>query len=216
MISEKELVAKLLLDIGAPQFNEAKPFVFTSNTLSPVYVDIRKLISYPTERKIVMSLARGVIEQALDGQKIDIVAGGETAGIPYAAWLADEMALPMIYVRKAPKGFGRGSQIEGDLPAGAKVLLVEDLMFDAQSKINFCDAIRRSDAHVEHVLVVFEYGYAASRVNLAKNQITLHALCDWATLLDVGQRRGIYTAAQVDVVRSFIADPKKWGESRRG
>src|SRR5205823_14590781 len=105
MIHEKELVARLLLDIGAPHFNEAKPFMFTSNVLSPVYIDIRKLISFPRQRRAVMAVARALLDQDLAGQTIDVVAGGETAGISYAAWLSDALDLPMVYVRKAAKGF---------------------------------------------------------------------------------------------------------------
>jgi orotate phosphoribosyltransferase len=216
MNSEKELVARLLLDIGALHYDDANPFVFTSNTVSPVYVDIRKLISFPSQRKAVIGVARALIERVMGNEKIDVIAGGETAGIPYAAWLADEMCLPMVYVRKMSKGFGRQSQIEGHLPTGASVLLVEDLMFDAQSKINFCQAIRREHAHVEHALVIFDYGYSVSRENLAKNNIGLHALCDWPVLLEIGEQRRYFTSEQADVIRAFLADPQKWVKERQG
>jgi orotate phosphoribosyltransferase len=215
MIDHKALIAQMLLEIEAVHYYTSKPFVLTSGTLSPVYVDIRRLISFPSQRKTVLAVAHALIGQALSGEKFDVIAGGETAGIPYAAWLADQLTLPMIYVRKAAKGFGRESQIEGRLPKGSRVLLVEDLLFDAQSKINFCQAIRREGAQVEHVLVVFDYGSAASKENLAKHSITAHALCDWPTLLAVGEERGHFSADQVNDIRAFLADPKKWSDARQ-
>src|SRR5581483_6813144 len=127
MVGIEEQVAEILLDIKAVHFNDETPFIFTSNTASPVYVDCRKLISYPRQRAVITALSASIIDQTLGPGHLNVVAGGETAGIPYAAWLASELNLPMIYVRKAPKGFGRGAQIEGELHEGASAVLVEDL-----------------------------------------------------------------------------------------
>jgi orotate phosphoribosyltransferase len=213
MLNVQEIVADALLDIQAVHFNDTKAFTLTSNTRSPVYIDCRKLISFPRPRRLVLGLTRVIVDYELRDTRFDVIAGGETAGIPYAAWLAQELDLPMIYVRKAPKGFGRGSQIEGELPAGAKVLLFEDLLFDAQSKINFCQGIRQAGAEVHHTLVVFNYGNPISLTNLNKHQITLHALTEWPTLLRVAQEKGYFSSAQVDVVKTFLADPAAWSQA---
>ena len=113
------------------------------------------------------------------------MVGGETAGIPFAAWMADRLALPMQYVRKKPKGFGRNAQIEGHLEPGQRVLLVEDLTTDGRSKVNFCNALREAGATVEHIFVVFFYGiYPESKKILADLDITLHHLCTWWDVLE--------------------------------
>lgn len=205
----QETVANALLDIGAVHYNDSTPFVLTSGTHSPVYVDCRKLISFPRQRSLIISLAAMAIEKDLT-ERFDCIAGGETAGIPLAAWLAHELSLPMIYVRKKAKGFGRGSQIEGELKPGASVLLIEDLLFDAQSKLNFAASIRDAGARVEHTVVVFDYGSEASRRNLSSAGISLHALTNWSALLGVAVQRNYFTAAQANVIRSFLQEPAAW------
>ena len=206
----QEMVASALLDIRAVHYNETTPFVLTSGTRSPVYVDCRKLISFPRQRSLVISLAAMVVQD--DGAaRFDCIAGGETAGIPLAAWLSHELSLPMIYVRKQAKGFGRNSQIEGELKPGASVLLIEDLLFDAQSKLNFAAAIRDAGARVEHTVVVFDYGNDVSRRNLSSAGIHLYALTNWSALLQVAVERSYFTERQAGVIRSFLRDPAAWG-----
>jgi orotate phosphoribosyltransferase len=211
MLDTETIVAKVLLDIRAVHLSDRKPFTFTSGTLSPVYVDCRKLISFPKERGLVMALARALVDCGdMHRFRFDVIAGGETAGIPYAAWLAHELGLPMIYVRKAPKGFGRLAQIEGQLDEQASVLLVEDLLFDAQSKINFCTAIRKAGARVENTLVVFDYANARSRSALHQEGIALHALTNWPVLLQMAEETGYFSAEQSRAIRAFLDDPGAW------
>src|SRR5476651_1848482 len=112
-----EQTAKMYLDVGAVRFMEDKPFIFTSGWASPVYNDSRWLISFPEVRSTLMDFSVAAIKRDIGRDQIDAVAGGETAGIAFAAWVADRLALPMQYIRKKPKGFGRGSQIEGQLLA---------------------------------------------------------------------------------------------------
>ena len=142
-----ETTAKMLLEVKAVLFFSDKPFIFTSGWASPVYIDCRKLIFYPRIRTQLVDFAAGMLARDVGFEQFDVVAGGETAGIPYAAWIADRLGLPMQYVRKKPKGFGRNAQIEGDVREGARTLLVEDLTTDGRSKINFCPgaAHRRRD-----------------------------------------------------------------------
>ena len=129
-----DTTAKMLLEVQAVHFNADKPFIFTSGWASPVYIDCRKLISYPRVRRGLMEMAEATILRDVGYEQIDAVAGGETAGIPFAAWIADRMMLPMQYVRKKPKGFGRNAQIEGLLEEGSRVLLVEDLTRTAAAR----------------------------------------------------------------------------------
>lgn len=210
-------VAEHLIRIRAIHCNLETPFVFTSGALSPVYVDIRRLISFPAERREVMDLAARMIEAEVGLGAFDVIAGGETAGIPYAAWLAERFDRPMIYVRKQPKTFGRMSQIEGKLDEGQRVLLVEDLITDGSSKLGFLRGIRQAGATVEHLVVVFEYGTIPdTRPALAAEGVELHSLTTWATLLDVAETKSYFTAGEVAEIRRFLADPRGWDAARRG
>src|SRR5213595_485163 len=122
-----ELTAKMLLEVDAVRFMADKPFIYTSGWASPVYTDCRRLISFPRVRQTLIDFGVATVLREVGFEQFDAVAGGETAGIPFAAWMADRLGLPMLYVRKKPKGFGRNSQIEGSLPVGARCLVMEDL-----------------------------------------------------------------------------------------
>src|SRR5579885_61783 len=143
-----ELTARMLLEVEAVRFSTDKPFIFTSGWASPVYTDCRRLISFPRVRQALMEFGAATVLRDAGFERFDAVAGGETAGIPFAAWMADRLMLPMLYVRKQPKGFGRNAQIEGDLREGARVLLVEDMTTDGRSKVNFCKAIRQAGGEI--------------------------------------------------------------------
>ena len=124
------IAARILIETKSVLINAEKPFIFTSGWASPTYTDCRRLISFPRARNQLLAMAMEQLARDAGVEVFDAVAGGETAGIPYAAWIADRMGLPMLYVRKKPKGFGRNALIEGDLREGQNVLLVEDLETD--------------------------------------------------------------------------------------
>src|SRR4249919_54178 len=130
-----ELTAKMLIEVEAVRFMTDKPFIFTSGWASPVYTDCRRLISFPRVRRTLIDFAAATIMRDAGFEQFDAIVGGETAGIPFAAWMADRLDLPMLYVRKKAKGFGRNAQIEGDIQEGQRILLVEDLTTDGRSKI---------------------------------------------------------------------------------
>ncbi len=170
-----EQTAKMFLEVEAVRFMADKPFIFTSGWASPVYIDCRRLISFPRVRRALIDFGATTILRDAGFEQFDSVAGGETAGIPFAAWMADRLMLPMQYVRKKPKGFGRNAQIEGHLLEGQRVLLVEDLTTDGRSKVNFCKALRDAGAKVEHCFVLFFYDiYPESRTILSELGVTLH------------------------------------------
>jgi orotate phosphoribosyltransferase len=209
--------AELLLEIGAVHCNLDQPFIFTSGWASPVYVDCRKLISAPRQRREIIQLASEQIERAIGRDGVEVVAGGETAGIPFAAWIAEYFFLPMIYVRKEPKTFGRLAQIEGAFEPGQRVILIEDLTTDAKSKVNFCRALKRAGADVEHAIVVFYYGiYPEAEKNLDAVGVHLHALTDWRTTLDVAEAKGYFDTKQAAAVRDFLAAPEVWSKAHGG
>jgi orotate phosphoribosyltransferase len=212
-----EMTAKMMLEVKAVHFSEGKPFVFTSGWASPVYIDCRKLISYPRVRSTLIDFATATIVRDVGFEQFDTVAGGETAGIPYAAWIADRLSLPMQYVRKKPKGFGRGAQIEGHIEEGARTLLVEDLTTDGRSKVNFCKALRDAGAVVDHVFVTFYYDiFPESKRILKEIDVRLHHLATWWDVLRVVKGGAYFESRVIDEVERFLNAPAAWSAEHGG
>jgi len=211
------LTARMYLDTGAVRFMEDKPFIFTSGWASPVYNDSRWLISFPDARVMLMDFAVATIDREIGRDHIDAVAGGETAGIPFAAWVAERLHLPMQYVRKKAKGFGRGAQIEGKLTPGQRVLLVEDLATDGRSKVNFVNALRDADGKCEHCFVLFFYDiYPQGRKIFADLGVELHCLTTWWDVLAVAKASGQFEAKMLAEVEKFMHDPAGWSKAHGG
>ena len=200
------LTARALLKTRSVHFRPDDPFTLSSGLLSPTYIDCRRLIGFPAERAAMMDALAAMVPAG----EIDVVAGGETAGIPFAAWIAERMDLPMAYVRKKPKGYGRGARIEGPMEEGQRVLLVEDLTTDGGSKISFVDAIRETGAICRHTAVVFSYGLAEAAERLAAHGVALHALCTWADVIAEARAMGAFDSAALDEVEAYLADPSAW------
>jgi orotate phosphoribosyltransferase len=210
-----ETTARILLETEAVLFRPDNPFTFTSGRLSPVYIDCRRLISFPRARTRLMDMGAALIESRVGFESLDAIAGGETAGIPFAAWIADRLSLPMLYVRKQAKGFGRNAQIEGELKDGARVLLVEDLASEGTSKLNFVRAIRQAGGEIGHTFVIFNYGiFPQIDTSLAAEGITLHALATWWDVAAMAEQLGRFEAGQYDKIKSFLADPETWSTER--
>ena len=212
-----DMTAKMMLEVKAVHFSEGKPFIFTSGWASPVYIDCRKLISYPRVRSTLIDFATATIVREAGFEQFDTVAGGETAGIPYAAWIADRLALPMQYVRKKPKGFGRNAQIEGHIEEGARTLLVEDLTTDGRSKVNFCTALRDAGAIVDNVFVVFYYDiFPESKKIIADIKVKLLHLATWWDVLRVVKQGGYFENRVIEEVERFLNAPAKWSAEHGG
>src|SRR5256714_725390 len=212
-----ETTAKMLLEVQAVLFFKDQPFVSPSGWASRVYIDCRKPIFYPRIRAQLVAFAEAPLARDVGFEQFDVVAGGETAGIPYAAWLADRLGLPMQYVRKKPKGFGRNAQIEGDGREGARTLLVEDLTTDGRSKINFVGALREAGAIVEHVFVNFYYDiFPESKKTLADLGVRLHSLATWWDVLAVVKKGGYLPSSQIAEVEKFLHEPAKWSAAHGG
>jgi orotate phosphoribosyltransferase len=212
-----ELTARMYLDTGAVRFMEDKPFIFTSGWASPVYNDSRWLISFPDVRTTLMDFAVASIDRDIGRSSVDAVAGGETAGIAFAAWVADRLHLPMQYVRKKAKGFGRNAQIEGQLIPGQRVLLVEDLATDGRSKVNFVKALRDAGGNCEHCFVLFFYDiYPEAKKIFADLGTTLHYLTTWWDVLAVAKASGKFEAKMLAEVEKFMHDPAGWSKAHGG
>ena len=209
------LAAGMLLEIGAITFNAEKPFTHASGKQAPTYVDCRKLISFPRIRSTLMDFLTVTIMREAGFEAFDNIAGGETAGIPFAALVAERMALPMTYVRKKPKGYGKNARIEGVMTEGQRVLLVEDLTTDGGSKLSFVDAIRETGATCPATAVIFYYGiFGGVEKSLADHGVQLLHLCTWWDVLEEAKKRKAYDSATLDEVEAYLRDPSGWSAAR--
>lgn len=209
--------SKILLETEAIKVDIENPFTYTSGRVGPTYVDCRKLIAFPRARGMLMDMGVSLLSQEIGFETLDVIAGGETAGIPYAAFLSERMNLPMAYVRKKPKGHGKMAQIEGDMKEGQRVLLAEDLQTDGGSKKIFVNALRDAGAIVDHAFVVFHYGvFDASTKNMADLGINLHALTTWPLVLETAEEIGYFDAKTLASVREFLDDPVTWSVNNGG
>ncbi|MBW7921740.1 MAG: orotate phosphoribosyltransferase [Rubellimicrobium sp.] len=205
------LTAAMLLEVGAVHFNAREPFTHASGRKAPTYIDCRRLISYPRIRSVLMDFLAVTVMREAGVEAFDNIAGGETAGIPFAAFVAERLALPMTYVRKKPKGYGRNARIEGTMTEGQRVLLVEDLATDGGSKLSFVQAIRDTGASCAHTAVIFFYGiFPGVEEGLAAEGVALHHLCTWADVLAEARARQAFDGETLDSVAAYLADPLGW------
>jgi len=213
--SMARLTAAMLWEAEAVAFRPADPFIFASGLPSPVYVDCRRLISFPRIRATLMDFLAAKVMREAGFEAFTGIAGGETAGIPFAAFMAERLALPMTYIRKKPKAYGKNARIEGVMGAGDRVLLVEDLATDGGSKLSFVDAIRETGAECAHTAVVFFYDiFPEARAALAEHGVQLTALCTWADVLAEARRRESFDTATLDEVAAFLDAPRAWQAAR--
>lgn len=212
-----ELVARMLWEIKAVHFRPEEPYKLASGMASPVYIDCRKLISYPRVRSAVMDFAAATVLRGAGFEQFDVVAGGETAGIPFAALLADRLGLPMIYVRKKPKGHGRNAQIEGHMPEGARVLVIEDLTTAGGSMFTFIDAIRAAGGIVDHGMALFYYGiFPEAEARFAHGKVKLHHIATWRNVLAAARSEKLFDEATLASVEAFLNAPLLWSADHGG
>ena len=209
-------IAEILLKTGSIRVYQDRPFVFVSGRISPVYIDCRRLLSFPDVREEIVEQLATKAEGEIGLESIDVVAGGETAGIPYAAFVSQRLSKPMIYVRKNPKGYGHTKQIEGILEPNQNVLLVEDLVTDGMSKLRFNIGIRAQEAKITDCLCIFEYssdrlGLHEGRTNLAEHGIRLHTLAHWDHVIDIGIAKNYISDDTRKQILDFMTDPENWG-----
>lgn len=206
-------VSQALLDAGCVRFHGDEPFRLPSGWASPVYIDCRRLISYPTLRRALVQRGLQLLRDRDRLSGIDVIAGAESSGIAYAAWVADLLNLPLIFLRKEARGMGPAARIVGDLRPGDRVLLVDDMMAAGHSKAAFCDALHAAGATVQDILVLFDYGTFPTHPTLAREHIRVHALATWHDILNDGYR--LDDASTADL-RAFLDDPPHWSSLHGG
>ena len=206
-----ELIAEKLIDIESVQFSFNNHFTLTSGLKSPVYVDCRKIISFVDERTFIMDAAIKYIND--NKLECDVVAGGETAGIPYAAFISEKIKKPMIYIRKQPKDFGKNQQIEGSFTKNQKAILIEDLATDGGSKVIFVDAMRKAGLTVRDIFVIFYYDiFDFEKSVLSKLNVNIHSLCTWKDIISVLEKRKKFGQTEIENLKEFLSRPDDWRE----
>ncbi|MBT3778151.1 MAG: orotate phosphoribosyltransferase [Pelagibacteraceae bacterium] len=206
-----EIVAEKLIDIKSVQFSFNKHFTLTSGLKSPVYVDCRKIISFIDERDFIMNEAVEYFKK--NNLNFDLVAGGETAGIPYAAIISEKIKKPMLYVRKKSKGFGKNQQIEGSFKEEQRAILIEDLATDGGSKVIFVEAMREAGLAVKDIFVIFYYDiFNFESSVLGKLNVKIHSLCTWKDIISVMEKRNLFSQNDIDNLKEFLSNPDEWRE----
>lgn len=200
-------VASILFDVGAVIFRPKQPFRFDSGILSPVYADNRLLISYPKQRNEVLKCLISKINKI---GKPDVVAGVATAGITHAAWIAQKLDLPMVYVRPKPKDHGRENQVEGLVKRGQKVLVVEDMVSTAGSSLTAISALRHLGAIVTDEIAIYTHQMAQSQKNFKKAKVKFHTLTNLQSVAEIAQKKGFLKSGQINVILDWAKDPKSW------
>tara|TARA_B100000963_G_scaffold286336_1_gene255342 strand:- start:3 stop:674 length:672 start_codon:yes stop_codon:yes gene_type:complete len=215
-IERSKVTARILIEIGAINFNLISPFKLSSGFLSPSYIDCRKIISYPLAFKSITDMMIDTIKSDMAPQTPSYIIGGETAGIPFAAVIAQKMGLPLSYVRKQPKNYGKNKLIEGEILKGKNSLLVEDLMTDGKSKINFVNNIRAHNIHCDLSLVVFKYNiFNDASGDLERNKIDVHHLTDWEDVYNEMCKMNKFEATILSEIRKFLDDPITWSNIKK-
>lgn len=201
-------IAKDLLSIKAVELSPSKPFTWASGIKSPIYCDNRLTISYPEIRK---HIAEGIAEQIKENYpEVQVIAGTATAGIPHAAWVAELLNLPMIYVRSKPKDHGQGKQIEGILHPNDKVVVIDDLMSTGGSVLKVVDVVQRSGANVLGVAGIFSYQLPQLASNFQKANIPYTTITNYSELIDVALEQNYIDNNQREVLTQWRQDPEHW------
>ncbi len=197
--------AAILLRLGAVAINTRQLFTYTSGIKSPIYTDNRLLISYPEERRRITKFLVTAADEVVGLQNVDVVAGTATAGIPFAAWLADHLQRPMVYVRGAAKGHGMARQIEGRLEPRQRVVVVEDLITTGGSSLATADVLTAHGALVSCCLAIFSYDLESAREAFAKRGIPLLPLTTLSVVLEVAIAGGYIAQADAVAVMEWSA-----------
>lgn len=203
-----QIIAKNLLDIKAVKLSPQEPFTWASGIKSPIYCDNRLTISYPEVRKAIAKGLAQVIKEKWP--QVEVIAGTATAGIPHAAWVAQELDLPMVYVRSKPKDHGTGRQIEGVLKPGQKTILIDDLISTGGSVLQAVAAARKEDADVIGVAGIFSYQLPAADENFAQAGVEFTTLTGYQELIKAAIEANYISADQEEVLEQWRQDPAAW------
>jgi len=199
-------IAKILLEIKAVKLSIDPPFTWASGIKSPIYCDNRMLMGYPAKRKIVIDAFAEKVKE----YNPEIIAGTATAGIPHAAWIAEKLELPMIYIRSKKKNHGRQNQIEGPLEKGKKVLVIEDLISTGGSSVEAAKAVQEAGGEVLGVLAIFTYQLNKSFEVFKEANIKFETLTNFETLINIAVEQNYLDEKDKETVLAWYKDPQNW------
>ena len=210
MESIEKIVAKQLLDIKAVKLNVENPFTWASGWKSPIYCDNRKVLSYPAARKVVYEAFVDIIKKNF--KDVDVIAGVATGAIAYGMMVAEVLGKPFVYVRPKPKDHGTGAQVEGDLPQGARVVVVEDLISTGGSSLAAVDALQKNGAIVLGMVAIFTYNFIKSIRAFENANVELHTLSHYEALLEQAVEENYIKAEDMNVLKEWRINPEIWGK----
>lgn len=213
MIYEEETALKAagyLLQIKAIKLNPANPFTWASGWKSPIYCDNRKSLSYPPIRTYLKQQMASAVTKAFD--RPEVIAGVATAGIPLGVLVAQELGLPFIYVRSAPKDHGLENLIEGVLEPNQNVVIIEDLISTGGSSLKAVEAVRKAGGKVLGMAAVFSYGFPQALEAFKKANCELITLSDYAHLITEAVQSGYVEEKELEVLSSWRTSPDTWGK----
>ncbi|HCB28559.1 orotate phosphoribosyltransferase [Enterococcus durans] len=208
MKSIETTIAKDLLEIEAVFLSPSEPFTWASGIKSPIYCDNRITMSYPKVRKeIAQGLADKIKESYPD---VEVIAGTATAGIPYAAWVAEILDLPMVYIRSKAKDHGKGNQIEGRIFEGQKMVVIEDLISTGGSVLEAAEAAKREGANVLGVAAIFTYELPKGKANFANAEMPLLTLTNYSVLIEAALEEKYIDETELNLLKEWKQDPENW------
>ncbi len=202
-------IAKLLVSHNIVQTEFKNPFKWTSGILSPIYCDCRELIGIPKARKMINNYFLAIIKEK--NLPHDIISGTATAGIPWAAFVADALEKPMLYVRSKPKGHGAGKMVEGRGEKGKNILVVEDAISTGGSSIQSAKALREElDGTVENILAIFSWSTPAAKKNAEEAGVNIFTLTEFSEIAEALLEAGKISEAEKADLERFNKNPVNW------
>jgi orotate phosphoribosyltransferase len=187
-MSKKIEIAKILLNVGAVELSPHDPFTWASGIESPIYCDNRLTMSDPVGRKKIAQGLADIIREKYP--ETTVIAGTATAGIPHAAWVADILGLPMVYIRSKAKGHGRSRQIEGKIAETDKAVIIEDLISTGGSSLNAAEALQAEGVEVTGIVSIFTYELQSADEAFASAGLTYNSLTNFGALTEAAQESG--------------------------
>jgi orotate phosphoribosyltransferase len=201
-------IAKDLLEIKAVFLSPNDPFTWASGIKSPIYCDNRITMSYPKVRR---EIAKGLAEKIKEAYPdVEVIAGTATAGIPHAAWVAELLDLPMVYIRSKAKDHGKGNQIEGRITEGQKMVVIEDLISTGGSVLEAAEAAKREGADVLGVAAIFTYELPKGKQNFEQAQLPLLTLTNYSALIETALEAAYIDEKELDLLKEWKKDPENW------
>ena len=201
-------LAELLLEIDAVVLRPNDPFTWSSGWNSPIYCDNRLTLRFPEIRKKISRAFVDIIEDKFS--EVEVITGTATAGIPHAAWIAENLDKPMAYVRAKAKAYGLGNQIEGGVDKGQSTIVIEDLISTGTSAISVVKALQVISADVRGVLSIFTYGFDKANKKFEEVNIPVYTLTDYTTLIDVAHELGTITSDDIELLNKWRKSPETW------